>query len=86
MKKMTTEPVSVEANANAPPTLPEFGRWRDVQRHFGIRRGTLYNLISEGKVNSVLLRRKGNVHGCRLIELESVRAYIYSLMNEQARK
>lgn len=73
--------------AHAPSTgsqeapLPEFGRAADVQRLFGIKRGTLYNLIAEGKVKSVSMRRKGNVHGCRLIFLPSVRAYLHSLMN-----
>jgi len=83
MNTMTTEPISVASTNNA-STLPEFGRWRDVERHFGIKRGTLYNLMAEGKVKSVLLRHKGNVHGCRLIHLGSVSQYINSLMSEQA--
>ena len=33
----------------SPAVLPEFGRWQDVQRLFGIKRGTLYNLIAEAK-------------------------------------
>jgi len=82
MKNMTTDPISVESSANATP-LPEFGRWRDVERHFGIKRGTLYNLINEGKIKSVMLRRKGNVHGCRLIHLASISEYLNSMMNQQ---
>jgi hypothetical protein len=77
----TTEPAKAPDQNNT--TLPEFGRWRDVERLFGITRGTLYNLIGMGKVKSVVLRRKGNVHGCRLIYLASVSQYLNSLMQEQ---
>jgi hypothetical protein len=80
MKTMTTQPFKIPVNDGAPQILPEFGRWQDVQRLFGIKRGTLYNLINEGKIKSVILRRKGNVHGCRLIHLESVSQYLNSLM------
>ena len=81
MKTMTTDPISVASPSNS--TLPEFGRWRDVERHFGIKRGTLYNLINEGKIKSVMLRHKGNVHGCRLIHLASVSDYLNGLMKAQ---
>lgn len=83
MKTMTTEPISVASPNNVTP-LPEFGRWRDVERLFGIKRGTLYNLMAEGKVKSVFLRHKGNVHGCRLIHLASVSEYLNQLLKEQA--
>lgn len=81
MKTMTTDPISVASPSNS--TLPEFGRWRDVERLFGIKRGTLYNLINEGKIKSVMLRRKGNVHGCRLIHLASVSQYLNQLLETQ---
>ncbi len=80
---MTTEPIKMPASPGTTATLPEFGRWRDVERLFGIKRGTLYNLMAEGKVKSVVLRRKGNVHGCRLFHLASVSQYLNSLMEEQ---
>lgn len=82
MKTMTTETITV-ANTNNIHALPEFGRWRDVERLFGIKRGTLYNLVAEGKIKSVSMRRKGNVHGCRLFHLASVSQYLNGLMNEQ---
>ena len=82
MKKhgFTTEPVIA---GNCTDVMPEFGRRQDVQRLFGIKRGTLYNLIQEGVVKSVMLRRKGNEKGCRLIYLQSVSQYLHRLMNEQ---
>jgi hypothetical protein len=80
MKMMTTETVRLQASPSASPAIPEFGRWRDVERLFGIKRGTLYNLIAEGKVKSVVLRRRGNIHGCRLFHLASISEYLNSLM------
>jgi len=80
---MTTEPINMQASSSASSLLPEFGRWRDVQRLFGIKRGTLYNLIAEGKIKSVVMRRKGNVHGCRLIHLASISQYLNGLLETQ---
>ena len=82
MKNMTTETITV-ANTNNSTALPEFGRWQDVQRLFGIKRGTLYNLVNEGQIKSVCLRRRGNVHGCRLFHLASINDYLNSLMSQQ---
>ena len=82
MKTMTTEPISVQTSASA-TGIGEFGRWRDVERHFGIKRGTLYNLMAEGKVKSVVLRRKGNIHGCRLFHLASISAYLNGLLENK---
>jgi len=76
----TTQPIQPISTVNP---QAEFGRWRDVERLFGIKRGTLYNLMAEGKIKSVLLRRKGNVHGCRLIHLASVSEYLNGLLNTQ---
>jgi len=62
---------------------PEFGRWQDVQRLFGIKRGTLYNLLAEGKVKSVSMRRRGNKFGCRLFYLPGISEYLHSLLEAQ---
>lgn len=59
----------------------EFGRWQDVQRIFGIRRSYLYTLLAEGAIKSVVLRRPGNIRGCRLFVMESIRQHLHSLMN-----
>jgi hypothetical protein len=55
---------------------PEFGRWQDLQRQFGIKRGTAYNLLADGKIKGVLLRVRGAKAGVRLFDLASVRDYI----------
>ena len=59
---------------------PEFGRVADVTRRFGIKRGTLYNLLADGKVNGCLLRVRGRKSGVRLFHLDSVREFIASEM------
>jgi len=61
----------------------EFGRARDVQTISGIKRGLLHLLVSEGKIKSVFIRRKGNVHGTRYYSIPSVLAYMHSLMDAQ---
>jgi len=58
--------------------LPEFGRAADVQRYFGIKRGTLYNLLQDGRVKGILLRVRGQKSGVRLFHMESVRNLILS--------
>ena len=77
---MTTAPAHAGSCAGI---LPEFGRWQDVQRLFGIKRGVLYILLTEGKVKSVSMRRKGNKHGCRLFYLPGISEYLHSLLKAQ---
>jgi len=81
--RFTLEPVVVGDTADA---TPQFGRWQDVQHLFGIKRGTLYNLMAEGAVKSVSIRRKGNVHGCRLFYLPGIREYLSSLLEDQTQE
>jgi hypothetical protein len=83
MNTFTTETITVANTNHSVNPLPEFGRWQDVQRLYGIKRGTLYNLVNEGQIKSVALRRRGNVHGCRLFHLASISEYLNSMMNQQ---
>lgn len=76
MQKLTTQPIQ---SGNTAGVLPEFGRTADVQRLFGLKRGTLYGLHRQGKIKGVLLRVAGQKSGVRLWHLESVR----HLINEQ---
>ena len=64
--------------------MPEFGRTPDVEKYFGIKKGTLYNLLKKGKVHGVVLRPSGQTKGVRLWDLASIRGYIYSEMNQSA--
>ena len=60
---------------------PEFGRCLDCNRLFGLRRGTLYNLLKAGKIRGVLLRVKGRKSGVRLFDMASVREFIHAEMD-----
>ena len=73
----TTTPVEL---GKFEQVMPEFGRIPDVTRVYGIKRGTLYNLIKDRKIKSCLLRVRGEKSGLRLIDMASVRAYIQSQM------
>lgn len=59
---------------------PEFGRWQDVERLYGIRRSRLYELMNEGLIQSVSLRQRGQTRGCRLFFLPSISHYLRSLL------
>ena len=63
--------------------FPEFGRTEDVERIFGLKRGTLYNLFEQKKLRSVLLRIKGSKSGVRLWHLESIQEYLMEAMAQE---
>jgi hypothetical protein len=74
----TTKPVE-PGNFNG--LRPEFGRASQIEHLFGIKRGTLYHLLSLGKIKGVLVRAKGSKSGLRLFDVDSVRNYILSCAN-----
>ena len=61
----------------------EFCRIDDLRRPFGIRRGTAYGLIRDGKIRSISLRKPGHKLGVRLVHVASVRAYLSALLSQQ---
>jgi hypothetical protein len=75
--KTTTPPVQT---GNLTGTLPEFGRATDLHKMFGLRRGTIYNLLAAGKIRGCLLRIKGKKSGVRVFDIQSVRDFIRSQM------
>ena len=66
-------------------SFPEFIRIPDVERLYGIRRSTLYGLISSGKIKSVSLRKEGSRTGVRLIAVQSLREFLNSRMEDNER-
>lgn len=58
---------------------PEYGDHRTCRTLFGFSRSSLYELIKEGKIRSISVRKKGNTRGRRLFDLESIRAYLNSI-------
>ena len=79
MKKTIAEPVHP---GNSTGTVPQFGRCADVQRIYGFRRGTLYNLLRAGKVRGCLIRIKGKKSGVRLWDMASIANFIRGQMKE----
>ena len=63
---------------------PEFCRLGDLRKLFGLNRSYAYVLMSEGKIQTVSLRRPGHKFGVRLVHVASVRAYLNGLLKEQA--
>jgi len=80
--KKTVKPVEP---ASFSETDPEFVRVPDVQKRAGIKRGVCYRRISDGTFKSVLVREPGNKQGIRLVFWPSVKAYLYRLMEDQAK-
>jgi hypothetical protein len=58
---------------------PEWIRPKDVPRYFGLGRTATYALLSEGKLRSVSMRKRGQRHGTRLISYDSLKNYLESL-------
>ena len=54
----------------------EYGRFDDLERRFGIRRSTAYELINAGKIKSSCVKKKGARSGIRLIDFDSVREFL----------
>lgn len=54
----------------------EYGRFDELERRFGIRRSTAYQLIDRGLIRSVAVKKKGSRCGIRLIDFESVREFL----------
>jgi hypothetical protein len=79
--KTTTEAIRT---GDVTGVVPEFGRCQDVQKIYGLRRGTLYNLRKQGRIKSVLLRVEGRKSGVRLWHLQSIRDFILSEMQSQS--
>lgn len=75
----TTSPVSV-AQVGATQD-PEFLDAAGLQSRFGIKRSLAYVLLGDGAIKGVSLRRRGQVRGKRLFDVESVRNYLKSRMD-----
>ena len=72
--------VSVDASFTTAPVQPgvEWLRPADVRPRYGIGKSLLYELIAQGDVKSVCLRRQGKATGMRLVSAASLNAYIES--------
>jgi len=64
-------------------TAKEFGRTKDVERIFSVKRGTLYNAEKLGLVRGVLLRLRGQKSGVKLWDMRSIERWIRGEMEKQ---
>jgi len=60
------------------PVKPEWLRIPNAIRVGGIGRSTLYKAIAEGSIKSVCVRKRNSARGIRLINADSLSAYIAS--------
>ena len=72
-KILTTQPVQAGDKSEY---NREWGRTEHVEKQFGIKRGSLYNLLADRKVEGKVLRIRGQVTGVRLWNMDSIRRYI----------
>ena len=54
----------------------EFADAHGLRSMFGIGRSFAYQLLSDGAIRSISLRRKGNIRGKRLFNVASVREFL----------
>jgi len=66
----------------SPSLKPEWLRLPDASRMSGIGRSSLYILIKEGKIKSVCLRKRNSIRGIRLVNADSLSAFIESFANQ----
>jgi hypothetical protein len=75
----TTVPLS-EAAARASHIDPEFVDIPGLEAGWGIKRSLAYQLLSDGKIKGVSLRRRGQCRGKRLFSVDSVRQFLRKQM------
>jgi hypothetical protein len=71
---------------NANDFDPEFLQPKPAAKHFGVSKSVIQQLITDGKVESFLLRRHADSrNGVRLVKISSVRAYFEKQAAEYAK-
>lgn len=59
---------------------PEFVDCKGLEAGWGIKRSLAYQLLNDGKIQGVSLRRRGQSRGKRLFSVDSVRNFLRSQM------
>ena len=80
----TTDPISF-LSGKGNYIEPEFVDVDGLRALFGLRRSHAYQLLAEGAIKGVSLRKKGSLRGRRLFNVASVRAFFHSKSQEEAR-
>ena len=86
--KHTVNGQSDLANLARPPRAawpdPEWVDCRGLEAVFGIKRSLAYALLADGKIRGVSLRRRNQLRGKRLFEVDSVRSFLKSQMRDES--
>src|SRR5947209_19437943 len=75
----TTVPLT-EAAARASHVDPEFVDIPGLEARWGIKRSLAYQLLADGKIRGVSLRRRGQIRGKRLFSVNIVRQFLRDQM------
>ena len=59
---------------------PEFVDCKGLEAGWGIKRSLAYQLLADGKIRGVSLRRRGQSRGKRLFSVDSIRQFLRSQM------
>lgn len=70
----------------ANPSMPHWLRPAQVPYYYGLGRSTVYNLMKDGLIKSVSVRKKHTIRGCRLISAASLDHYLSTLQQKQERE
>jgi hypothetical protein len=70
---------TIDGAAQSSELKPSWIRPKDVQKYFGIGRTALYAILAENKIRNVSMRKRGQRHGTRLINYQSLHDYLESL-------
>ena len=83
---ITSEHRKIIENYDHPINVtPEFADAKGIRALYGLSRPHLYNLLSEGKIKSVCLRKPGALRGRRLYECASIREYLRQNFDEKSK-
>jgi hypothetical protein len=69
-----------EAAQSASRMEPEFVDCKGLEAGWGIKRSLAYQLLADGKIRGVSLRRRNQIRGKRLFSVDSVRAFLHAQM------
>ena len=74
--------VPLIGGATRPPRHidPEFVDCKGLEAGWGIKRSLAYQLLADGVIKGVSLRRRGQLRGKRLFSVDSVRQFLASQM------
>ena len=59
---------------------PEFVDCKGLEAGWGIKRSLAYQLLNDGKIKGVSLRRRNQVRGKRLFSVDSIRQFLRERM------